>query len=294
MILPRGNPLIEKINLSYADINIMLNNLEQDGFSGHLEFDCTSFKGNIFLIHGSTTNAFEITGPREIHISNVSKILSKLKQDGVQVSAYVFSPQILAVISNAYAFNIVYENYYVKKNELIKVIKEIERDNITGFLEAPLKEGTFYLIFDGGRVIVDNFIDTFGQVVCGAENVKKFLDNLSAEGANINVYGEKADEIDLKKEQARKELDKIKQLCVKAESRFLQPQDNVRIDEFVYKNWGIAPVPIEIEIEIRSGKTYKLKCIPGKKLEEYIAFSKKALKELGIAEGDMVRVVPIK
>lgn len=291
MILPKGNSLIEKASLTGADINVMLNNLEQDGFCGRVQIQTSDYEGDIFFLHGSAVNSIEIAG-KSASISSASRILSKLKGAQAEVSNYVFSPQILSVISSAFAFNLIYENYYVKKNELMNIIKEIEQDNLTGFLEAPLKEGTFYLAFEEGKIVIDNFIGGFGQVICGVEETKKFLDYLSREGANIYLYGEKADIVEMRRVQAKKELDKVKQLFVKAEGRFLKSQGEVRIDENIYKLWQASPGPIDIEIETQTGKVYKLRCVPGKKLEEYVVFGKNFLKNLNLNEGDMVRVAP--
>ena len=293
MILPRGNPLIEKKSLPFPDINVMITNLENQGFTGFIKLDLLKGNGIIFCIHGAVTRAIEMEESNN-KVQPVPRILNRLKKKEVNVSTYVFSSRIVGVLSLIFSFQPLYLDYEVKQKELKKVMTTLEADKYTGIIEVVTRDGTTYLLIDRGDLVTDSFASEYGQIVCGTEAVSKFLNFVSEDGAVINIYAEKQDEIDTKLKHIQEEMEKIKQLIVKEEKGFFKAGDTFWVDEYLIQEWKVDnPKNLQLELETPSGVIHIVKGAVGKKLGGYISATASYLKKLKLKEGDLVSVKPV-
>lgn len=294
MVLPKGNPLIEQVSLPFPDLNVMLTNLEQQGFTGYVRLELYKVDGIIFYAHGTKVRAVEMD-ESNIRVHPLPRIINRLKKKDVPTSTYVLSPRIVNVLSLNFAFQPLYLDYEVKERELKKVMGTLETDAYTGLIEVVSKDGTSYLLIDQGELVTDFFAQEFGQIIAGTEAVSKFLDFVSKEGATINIYAEKQEEIDAKKKQIDEELEKIKQLIVKEEKGFsiFKASDVFWIDEYIIQEWGIRNVKsLNLELETPEGVIHRVKAQPSRKLGGYISAVGNNLKRYKLSEGDLVSVKP--
>ncbi|MFP4498146.1 MAG: hypothetical protein ACLFQV_08040 [Vulcanimicrobiota bacterium] len=294
MVLPKGNPLIEDLKLNFPDINVMMNNLEQQSFTGYLKFDLnTGIIIVIFYKHGVITRAVEIKDDA-INVQPQSRLLNKLKGEEVNVSTYIVSPRIVDVVESNFAFQPLYLDYDVRERELKKVMTTLEESAYTGFIEFDSKEEKLYILIDRGEILTDFFASRFGDIVAGTGAVSDFLNQVSSEGAVINVYAEKQDEIEAKKHQKDEELEKIKQLLVKEEKGFFKAGDIFWIDEYILQEWGLRNVKtFNLELEAPDGSLYIVKSQPSKRLGGYISTIANNMKKHNLQEGDLVSVRPV-
>ena len=294
MILPKGNPLIELITLPFPDINIMLNNLEQQDFTGYVKLDLFKAQGAIFFSHGTMIQSMELDDA-SVKVHPLARILNKVKKREVPTSSYVLSAQIAGVLASLYTFQSLYLDYEVKKKELKKVLSTLEGDSYTGIIEVISSKGTFFLILDRGKLVTDHFAKEYGSIVCGVDTVQRHTERISNEGAKINVFAEKQSEIEIKKRIMEEEMEKIKQLIVRVEKGFFSSGDVFKIDEYVTRESGIrAGSTFQMELETSEGVIFSVKAAPGKKLGGYIATPATVLKKLKLREGDLVSVKPVR
>lgn len=295
MILPRGNPLIEDIKLGYTDINIMMNNLEQEGFSGYILFDYSGGKTIFFFLHGGIINTLEVKDEAgEVYDAQLAaKFFNRIRKIEANVSVYILTPNMASVLSNVYLFNPLYKNHETGKKELMLILNEIEENSYTGFLSALGQDGLTYVVFDKGKLVIDNFAEKAGQIICSSEKIHSFFDYITGENGKIFFYAQAQKIIDSRKKEIQKKLNRIKQLIIKGEVRFIGKSDLVKIDEYIVREWGIKSASFTIEVESTDGKTYKLEASAGKKLGGYAAFSNSLIKKLNFKEGDLVNISPI-
>lgn len=294
MVLPKGNPLIEKVTLPFPDINIMMNNLEQQGFTGFIKLELYKMDSAIFYSQGTIVRAMEID-ESNTKVQPIARILNRLKKKEVSTSTYILSPRIISVLALMFAFQPLYLDYEVKQKELKKVMGTLEADNYTGIIEVISRDGTLYLMIDQGELVTDHFAQEFGTIICGTDSVSKFLDFVSKEGAVINIFAEKQDEIDSKKALIEEELEKIKQLIVREEKGFFKPGDTFWVDEYIVQEWGLRNVrSLNIELETPEGVVQIVKGSVQKKLGGYISATQNYLKKLKLKEGDLVSIKPAK
>lgn len=294
MFLPKGNPLIEDITLNYTDINVLIGNLEQEGFSGYITFDYGEGLGVFFFLHGGLVNTLEkVTAPEEKYAACVvAKFFNRIRKKETKVSVYVLTPNICSVLSNVHLFKPVYKDYEAGKKEMMLLCNEIEEKSYTGFLSALGDGGVSYILFEKGKFIIDNFAIEVGQILCSSEKIHVFLDKISA-GGRVYFYAEAQEVIENKKKEIQNRLNKIKQLIIKGETRFLGKANVARIDEYIVKEWATKTPVFMIDLETNDGKKYTLEATQGKKMGGYVGLASSFIKKMGLREGDLVNVNPV-
>jgi hypothetical protein len=272
----------------------MIQNLEQQGFTGYVLLEVFKAEGIIFFSHGEIIRAIEIEDGKT-KVLKSARLINKVKNKEVPSSSYVLSSQIVSVLSTLFAFESLYKDYEVKKKEFKKVLSTLEADNITGILEVITKEATHVLLIDHGKIVTDSFANEYGQILCGLDAVNNFLDIIFREGARINVFAEKADEIEFKKRTVQEELEKERQLIAKTMGGgVFKAADTVKIEEFLVKEWSLKPAAtFQVEAETADGKIYTLKCSGQKHLGNYISIANALMKKMNIKDGDLINVRPI-
>ncbi len=292
MVVPRGNPLFEKETLPYSDINILMNNLEQQGFTGFVRLDM-GMEDYFFYSHGQFLRALEIEN-QVVRVFTRARILNRIKSE-VPTSVYVLSSQLVNVLSLAFAFQPLYRNVDVKKKELKKIRDNMEADEHSGVLELTARDGTQFLVVDRGKIVFNNFARMYGQILCSPDDVTRFLENVGKYGAQLNVYAEKAPEIELRRRDIEEELERVKVLLAKTAGGFFQKDDVVSVDEYIVREWGIrGGTQFQVEMETPDGSLIVSKCATQKKLGGYVAIPAKLMKKLGLRDSDPLSVRPVK
>jgi len=295
LVLPRGNALFEKVRLTYPDVNLLLTNLEAEGFTGIVKFELAKNNGVIYYIQGQAIRAMEMD-ESNVKVMPKARIIKKMKKQDVETSVYIFSPRLISVLALSFAFQPIYLDYEVKEKELKKVMDMLAKDNHTGILEVMSKDGTSYLLIDRGEIVTDSFASEYGQIIAGTNSVSKFLDFISREGATINAYGEKQEEIENQLAIIQDDLSKIKPLIVREEKGFaiFKSGDVFWIEEHLLQEWGYRNVKsINLEIETPDGAIHLVKGQSAKRMGGYISSTGSNLKKFGLKEQDMVNVKPI-
>lgn len=295
MNLPKGNPLIESVTLPVHDIETMITNLETDGFTGYLRLDMGGTDGLVFFTQGDVTRAMEFPTDGDPTVRLLPRVINLARQQAeVPASTFVTSSQIVMVLSSVFAFKPHFKDYQVKRKEMKKVLNDLEQGECSGILRMQGPDGRVFLLMDRGDLVTDRFTDTYGEVVCGAESVSSLLDYVHNNGSTIQVYAEKASEIELRKRQVEDDLEKIRQLIVKEKSGMFRANDVVKVAEDIIRDWGIdVKQAFMVEVETGSGELFNYKCQAGRKLGGYAEVHSNMVKSMGVQEGDLVNVRPI-
>ncbi len=286
--------MLEDVPLTFDDISIMLTNLEADAFTGYVRMDLSGSDGYIYYSHGSMVRAIEIIRGGEMKVRPLPRLLNMVKQAGsAPTSSYVMSGKIVNVLSSSFAFKPLYMDYQVKRKELKKVLTNLEHDEFSGVLQFEGPDGRVSVLLDRGEPVHDQFAHHYGQVLCGRDAINGLFDYVHQNGSTIQVYAEKANEIDAKRRAVEEELEKIRQLIIKQETGMFRAQDVVRVAEEIVREWGLdVKATFNVLIETPSGDIHKFKCQGAKKLGAYAGIHANLLKTVGVKDGDLVNVSP--
>ncbi|MBI3925904.1 MAG: hypothetical protein HY319_10225 [Armatimonadetes bacterium] len=273
----------------------MLSNLEQDAFTGYVSLKMEGGDGFVFFSRGTVVRAVE-TQNSEFKVRMLPRILNKVKQvSEVATSSYVLSSNIVEVLSALFAFKPLYIDYQVKRKELKKVLTNLEHDEMSGVLEVrEAEQSLVYLLLERGNLVTDRFTSSYGDIVCGTEEVSSLLDHIHKNGAMIQVYAEKAHEIENKKRMIEEDLEKIRQLIVKSESGMFRDKETIKVAEEIVREWGLdVKSTFRVEVETGSGDLYSYKCQGARKLGGYASLHTMMLNSMGVKDGDLVNVRPL-
>ncbi len=292
MLIPRGNVLFEKISLAYSDINTLYTNLEQQGFTGYIKIDSGATEDLLFFSHGQFLRAIEHDDGHD-RVMTRPRILNRIKSD-VPVSVYILPAAMVGVMSLAFAFQPMYRNVEVRKKEFKKIRDQLESDEHSGIVQVNTRDGSHYLIVDRGKTVYDNFAHAYGSILCGLEDVGRFLEYIGKNGAQVNVFAEKGYEIERKRREVEERLERVKVLLARTQSGWFVKDDMVGVDDYIVREWGVrATEPFGVEIELADGTVYSVKCQASKKLGGYVAIPSKLMKRMGLRDSDALSVQPI-
>jgi len=290
--LPKGNPLIERVTLPFPDINIMINNLEEQGFTGYARMELYRLEGVVFFLHGGIIRAMEI-GDNSVQVFPYQRVMNKVKKKEVPVSTYILASQMVGVLSNCFAFQPVYQDHPLKKKEWEKVHKTLEEESYTGVIDLKVRDTSHSLILDRGKIFTDNFTREYGQILCGTEAVHELLARINRDGATLGVMAEKAQEIEARKQIVQQELERIRQLIVKGETGIFRSKDELKVEEGIMREWGVSAKSFNVEVELPDGDLIEARCSAGRKLGGYIAVPAQVMKKYNLNDGEVLSVRPM-
>ncbi|MHB2018550.1 MAG: hypothetical protein ACYCW6_16510 [Candidatus Xenobia bacterium] len=297
MIIPRGNILFEGETLNLDDVNVMVSNLEQQGFTGYVRLEAdTRNAGLLFFNQGSFVRAME-ADESVCTVQPKTRVINKARVGDIPVSVYILSVEMTQVLALAFAFQKLYVNVEAKKKEIKKVRESLEQEDQSGMIEFLSPGGTIYALVDRGKLVYDSFAREYGQIMCGPDQLNKAFETLSKESAaTMNVYGEKYAEIDARRRVIEDELEKTRQLIAKVEkTAFGGSDDVVKIDEYILKDWSVkVSSGFQVELETPGGEIVTARCNAGRKVGQYLAISQKLLKRLNVKEGEVINVKPVR
>ena len=294
MRLPKGNPLLEDQSLNANDIQMMVENLRTDQFTGYVHLEIGSTEGFAFLNRGDVVRAIEAPNGEEATVRNWSRILTLSRQKSeVKTSVYVVSPTAVDVLGSMFAFKHRYQNHRLQSKEMKPLLTSFEQDAFCGLLVVEDGPASQYLVFDRGNVVTDRFIGCYGEIVCGNDEVTALLDRLHNQGATVQAYGDSSGGIESEKARAESDLDKIKQLIVKEKSGVFRADDVLKLAEDIVRDWGgDVKQSFTVCVETEFGHIHLWKCQAGRKLAGHAEIHPKMARKMGISEGDMVNVWP--
>lgn len=297
MIIPKGNVLIEDVELPFAEVEPMLSNLQADCFTGYVSIVTPNAQAYIFMSGGDTDKALEVDNASgNVNVYEIGRLLKRLINKQLLVSTYVMSAAMVKVLGGMFAFQQQYVDYDVKRREMKKVLEGLDGGVCSGMIKVASREDTYFLIVSGGQLLTDRFSRRYGQVICGVEEVKMQLERIDEYGASITVYAEKDEEIEEQRRQKDDELEKIKDLMIRPESGFglFRSSDLVKVDEYVVREWGIdSKSAFNVEVENKDGEVFEFKCQATRRMGGYAGVTKAMMERMHVVENEIVSIHPV-
>lgn len=295
--MPAGNPLLETMTLPVQDVETMLENLLADRFAGFVQLRLSAGANGYFMLRdGNILRALESTSRGQLVARLPARIYGLMHQrPSVEVTVYVLSETMVSIYCSAFAFGTVIPDKRIERKELKRVLSNLEDKSQTGFMRVIGPDGMVYLLVDEGVIVTERFAESYGDIVCGPAQVSAVLDHVHENGSRILIRAEEAAEIARKTDSVNEDLGRIRQLTLKKASALFRSAEEVKLSEEVLKDWGLdAKSQFEVELETADGRMHKYKCRSGSsRLGNRVEVHSNMLKDMGVAEGDLVNIRPI-
>jgi len=292
MELPKGNPLIEQEKMTFFDLETLYNNLKQEAFTGYIRIDYQHLRGYLFVLQGGFIYAVEELD--DIYrITHEDKLFLKARREDIFVSVYILPPPAVTVLSQVFAYN----TLPVENKDLKEMLKDFERGSYSGIIQVTKGGISFYLLIEDGLPISDSILDNYGEIICGFKSIEGLIVESREEGVEVKLLLERGEELELKKEKARKELNKLKILYVVG-AKGLIGSEGIRVDNLIMEEWEnlgcMSQKGGEVILETFNEISNKFKVAGKKNLgTSYVEMPVKLMKSLGLEEGESVTLKPI-
>ena len=292
MKVPKGNPFLKETELDFDDITIMVENLKANSFNGYVKFDSQPFTSILFCKEGMITCIAEWSG-NNYKMLHEAMLHYKLRNIKPAVSSYILSPEMIDVLGGVYAYQEIYLNYQIRKKEFRRFFETLRQNKYTGIMEIKQLSEPIFLLLNKGTVVTDQFLERYGEAVCGTDSISQLFDTIDTGGGVINTYAEKVDEIERKRRTYQEDLAKVKELIIGVESSLLKGGNAAKIDEIVFREWQRFGEVAQVEIQTASGIIEYAKITAAKNKGMKILVPQALLKKFKINKDETVLVKPI-
>jgi hypothetical protein len=193
MILPKGEVRHENLLTAYTDVSALLSALKSEGFSGTVEIEFPEKEGTIFIDSGEVLNA-EIreksNGERKIGQEAIQAFLTLSNQKNGVLNVCRLQPEHVALVINHLQHEAVFRELSTDFTRLDRLLMKLKEDKHDGFIEVLTKEkkALGVLFVEGGEPVEMFTIPESGPSIFGRKSIPVFVENVSKQGAVLNVY----------------------------------------------------------------------------------------------------------
>ncbi|MBU7013238.1 MAG: hypothetical protein HXS52_08715 [Theionarchaea archaeon] len=184
MFLPEGTTRYKPINIELVNVDKLLLSLEQDRFTGFLEFDTGDTRAVILFEKGEILRSFSMhDGSPGLH--HADDILKELHSG--EVRGVMLPPEIVEMIARLLLCTPLHHNLSSSFTDFRTLLKSLEAEKFSGFVELETESGAYYITMeDGGPRTALHF--SSGNLVRGAGALERIFNDMSQMQASISVY----------------------------------------------------------------------------------------------------------
>ncbi len=193
MVLPRGQAVYENLLTFFIRMENFLQFLEEDYFTGYLEFKSGQAKGIVFYEDGEIlTSYFEdpTTSERIVGQEAMSIIMKRSNsKDGV-INLYKFNREIARILSSVTSKEALYKDLSTEFTDIEKIIAQLSKDSFSGYIEVRFsnQKERALIFLHAGKPIECVITLTNGTVRSGIGILNKIIEHAKNVGAAFDVY----------------------------------------------------------------------------------------------------------
>jgi len=193
MILPKGEARHQNLLTAYTDVPALLLAMKTEGFSGTVEIEFPEREGTIFIDSGEILNA-EIkekgNAERKIGQEAIQAFLKLSNQKNGVLNVYRLLPEQVAIVINHLQHEVHFKELSTDFTRLDRLLLKFKEDRHDGFIEVLTKEkkALGVLFVEEGEPVEMFTVSESGPSVFGRKSIPVFLENVSKQGAILNVY----------------------------------------------------------------------------------------------------------
>jgi hypothetical protein len=167
--------------------------MKTEGFSGTVEIEFPEREGTIFIDSGEILNA-EIkekgNAERKIGQEAIQAFLKLSNQKNGVLNVYRLLPEQVAIVINHLQHEVLFKELSTDFTRLDRLLLKFKEDRHDGFIEVLTKEkkALGVLFVEEGEPVEMFTVSESGPSVFGRKSIPVFLENVSKQGAILNVY----------------------------------------------------------------------------------------------------------
>ncbi len=151
ILLPRGNPVKEKIDPGKVNLPSALQKLQAGSFTGYLRFDTSQGTGILIFQQGKLVSAlFEGVRERFIAYDAIARIFDTALAGGGNLDIYRLSPELAISIHALLHGDMLYRGQELKLIDIKALLVKLKEDRLTGCLRIYTDEHIALIFYRDG------------------------------------------------------------------------------------------------------------------------------------------------
>jgi hypothetical protein len=152
ILLPRGNPVKEKVNPGKVNLPEALDKLRQGKFSGYLRFDFPGGTGLFLFENGRFIDArFESAHDSLLAGSAISRIFAEALTLSGALDIYRFSPELALLLHGVMHSEVQHQGQELELINVRALLKRVRDERLTGCLRVYTRSRVALIFYGDGR-----------------------------------------------------------------------------------------------------------------------------------------------
>lgn len=188
-LIPREKPVVENLNSYYVDIARLIEHYQGEVGAGVVHFQSPVSEAVLFFDEQSIVNGFLDHRRKHFHGKNaVERIIEGAARNNFTISVYRILPERLYFWANLPKSKVVYANLTSEFTDLEGLIRKLEAEKFTGYINAEVKneQGGLLFIYKG-EVIGGSSADGAGSLDRSKQYRQDLIQRSKEYGGNFNV-----------------------------------------------------------------------------------------------------------
>jgi hypothetical protein len=183
MFLPEGTTRYKPINIELVNVDKLVLSLEQDRFTGFLEFDTGDSQVVILFERGEILRSFKAEdGTPALQSVDVLKELYSGEVRGV-----VLPPEVVEMMARLLLCTPLHYNLSSSFTDFKTLLRNLETNQFSGFVEVETEGGVHYVVMERGGPRSALYFSS-GQLIKGAGALERIFYDMGRTQASISVY----------------------------------------------------------------------------------------------------------
>ncbi|MGC1122846.1 MAG: hypothetical protein WBA22_17335 [Candidatus Methanofastidiosia archaeon] len=184
MFLPEGTTRYKPINIELVNVDKLVLSLEQDMFTGFLEFDTGDSQVVILFEKGEILRSFSMEDGTPA-LQSVGDIFRELHSG--EMRGVVLPPEIVEMMARLLLCTPLHYNLSSSFTDFKTLLKSLEAKQFSGFVELETEGGVHYIAMERGGPRSALYFSS-GQLVKGAPALESIFYDMGRIQASISVY----------------------------------------------------------------------------------------------------------
>jgi hypothetical protein len=184
MFLPEGTIRYKPINIELVNVDKLVLSLEQDIFTGFLEFDTGDSQVVILFERGEILRSFKAESGNPA-LQSVGDVLKELHSG--EVRGVVLPPEVVEMMARLLLCTPLHYNLSSSFTDFKTLLKNLEANQFTGFVEVETEGGVHYITMERGGPRSALYFSS-GDLVKGAAALERIFYDMGRTQASISVY----------------------------------------------------------------------------------------------------------
>ncbi len=228
ILLPRGNPVKEKVDPAKVNLPDALKKLKESGFSGYLRFDTPQGVGIVIFEQGKLISAlFEAQGEVLIAYDALARLFELALSGGCTLDIFRLSNELAMSIHALLHGDVLYRGQELKLIDIKALLGQFKTDRLSGCLRIYTAEHVALIFYRDGSPLgffhdgSTEIETTPGTSMSVARLPGAKIDVLSSKNDDISVMADLMQSADIGKlwQKSQEQMQRLRQQVQEQESR---------------------------------------------------------------------------